>query len=212
MPAPSRRIFDFLLGISFYWRRRPKPWIGLHQSAGFSASILADAYCLLPLTNWYTVEGSAALSMIVHSSKRQINTQSLSSEKYPILIAAYLHTHKIIRHTYLAPWVLTLKPSSLPMSPSSRLGTWEMFSGRWIPRTTMLPPPSCRGKPWMTLLRQWWAYIVCRIAQRDDGEELLKPDMPKEVRSIIRKADAIIITLLQFSLSMFLSHDGIIEM
>lgn len=46
------------------------------------------------------------------------------------------------------------------------------------------------------------AAFLQRIAQRDDGEELLKPDMPKEVRSIIRKADAIIITLLQFSLMM----------
>lgn len=42
---------------------------------------------------------------------------------------------------------------------------------------------------------------MIRIAARPDAAELLAEHTPKEEKALLRKADAIIVTLLQFALS-----------
>jgi ACS family allantoate permease-like MFS transporter len=45
------------------------------------------------------------------------------------------------------------------------------------------------------------AELTCSIVARDDADELLAPPSLKETKALLRKADLIIVTLLQFALS-----------
>lgn len=45
------------------------------------------------------------------------------------------------------------------------------------------------------------AWLIIRIAQREDAAELLAPHTPQEEKVLLRKVDLILMTLLQFALS-----------